>query len=68
MVAKQPSFKAFCDFGGAKMAGNGIKMGSFHLFRHPKWCRIVLEKHIFDLFLTHFLPLVHPQPPTFCGF
>ena len=32
------------------MACNGLKMGSFHLFRHPKWSRI-----IFDPFLTHFL-------------
>ena len=36
------------------MACNGLKMGSFHLFTHPKWCRIILQKHIFDPFLTHF--------------
>ena len=27
-VAKQPIFQAFCDFEGAKMACNGLKMGS----------------------------------------
>ena len=37
-------FKAFCDFGEAKMACNGLKMGSFHLFRHPQWCRIIFGK------------------------
>ena len=47
LVAKQPIFKAFCDFGGAKMACNGLKMGSFHLFRHPTWSRIIFRK-------THF--------------
>ena len=47
LVAKQPILKAFCDFGGAKMAYNGLKKGSFHLFRHPKWSRINFEK-------THF--------------
>ena len=47
LVAKQPIFKAFCDFGGAKMACNGLKMGSFHLFRHPKWCRIIFGKTLF---------------------
>ena len=46
-VAKQPIFKAFCDFGGVKMACNGLKIGSFHLFRQPKWCRIIFGK-------THF--------------
>ena len=39
-----PFFKAFCDFRGAKMACNGLKMGSFHLFMHPKWCRIIFGK------------------------
>ena len=37
LVAKHPIFVAFCDFGGAKMACNGLKSGSFHLFRHPQW-------------------------------
>ena len=54
-VPKQPIFKAFCDFGGAKMACNGLKMGSFHLFVHPKRCRIIFGKTNFsDPFLTHF--------------
>ena len=46
-VAKQPIFKAFCDIGGAKMSCNGPKMGSFHLFAHPKWSRMISGK-------THF--------------
>ena len=54
-VPKQPIFKAVCDFGVAKMACNGLKMGSFHLFRHPKRSRIILENPILDPFLTHFL-------------
>ena len=38
------------------MACNGLKRGAFHFFfRHPKWSRIILEKNIFDPFLTHFL-------------
>ena len=36
------------------MACNGLKKGSFHVFRHPKWSRIISEKHIFDPFWTHF--------------
>ena len=44
---KQPIFKAFCDSTVAKMACNGLKRGSFHLFRHPKWSRIIFGK-------THF--------------
>ena len=37
------------------MACNGLKKGSFHLFVHPKWSRIIFERHIFSPFLTHFL-------------
>ena len=46
LVAKQAIFKAFCDSRVAKMACNGLKMGSFHLllFRHPKWSRIIFGK------------------------
>ena len=40
-------FEAFCDFGGAKMACNGLKRRSFHLFVHPRWSRIIFGK-------THF--------------
>ena len=35
------------------MACNGLKMGSFHLFVHRKWSRIILQQHIFDPFPTH---------------
>ena len=47
LVAKQPICKAFCDFGGAKMACNGLKMGSFHLSRHPKRSGIIFGKRHF---------------------
>ena len=43
-VAKQRILKAFCDFGGAKMACNGLKKASFHFFRHHKWSRIIFGK------------------------
>ena len=43
-VSKQLIFKAFCDFGGAKMACNGLKKRSFHLFRHPKQSRIIFGR------------------------
>ena len=54
LVAKQPNFKAFCDFGGAKMACNGLKMGSFHSRIISDALGSFLEKHIFDPFFTHF--------------
>ena len=47
LVIKQPIFKAFCEFAGAKMACNGLKKGAFHLLRHTKWSRIICGK-------THF--------------
>ena len=47
LVPKQPIFKPFCDFGGAKMACNELNMSSFHLFVHPKWSRVLFGK-------THF--------------
>ena len=50
---KKPIFKAFCEFGGAKMTCNGLQMGSFHLFRQPKWSRIIFGK-------THFEPIFDP--------
>ena len=47
------------------MACNGLKMGSFHLFRHPKWSRIIFGK-------THFSPIFDPffvpQQPIFNAF
>ena len=55
LVPKQPIFKAFCDFRGAKMAYNMFKMPTFHLGT-PNAARLVLEKHILDPFLTHFGP------------
>ena len=37
------------------MPENGLKMGSFHPFVHPKWSRIeVFEKCVFDPFLADF--------------
>ena len=36
------------------MPQNGLKMGSFHPFVHPKWSTMSLEKCVFDPFLTHF--------------
>ena len=43
------------------MACNGLKKGSFYLFRHSKWSRIILvEKHIFEPLLTLFLFLNSP--------
>ena len=41
LVAKQPIFRAICDFGVAKIACSGLEIGSFYLFRHPKWSRII---------------------------
>ena len=35
------------DFGVAKVACNGLKMGSFHLFVHPKWSQYHSWKNIF---------------------
>ena len=36
------------------MACNGLKMGSFQLFVHPKWSRIIFGKTHFDPLLTDF--------------
>ena len=57
LVPKQPIVKAFCDSGVAKMACNGRKKGSFHLFVQPKWCRIIFGKTPFHPFFTHFLSI-----------
>ena len=43
---KTTHFQNICDFGGAKMACNGLKMGSFHLFRHPKWPSWWAKEHL----------------------
>ena len=44
---KAAHFKASCASGVARRACNGLKKGSFHLFRHPKRSRIMFGK-------THF--------------
>ena len=36
------------------MPQNGLKMGSFHPFVHPKWSRMRFEKMRFLPILTHF--------------
>ena len=38
-ITTRPTFKAFLTF-EAKMPKNGLKMGSFHPFVHPKWSRM----------------------------
>ena len=58
----------FCESGVAKMACNGLKKGSFHLFRHPKWCRIIFGKTHFDPFLTHFSSQNNPFSRHFWDF
>ena len=40
------------------MACNGLKKGSFHLFRHPKWSSIIFGK-------AHFGPIFDPKQPIF---
>ena len=37
-------FQGFLDFSGAKMPQNGLKMGSFHPFVHPKWSMMSFGK------------------------
>ena len=45
------------------MPQNGLKMGSFYPFVHPKWSRMR-----FDPFLTHFLvPFFGPKTAHFQG-
>ena len=55
LVAKQPIFKAFCDFGVAKMACNGLKRAHFTCLGTPNGLGSFLEKHICDPLLTHLL-------------
>ena len=50
------------------MACNGLKMGSFHLFRHPHGLGSFLEKHILDPFLSHFFVPKQPIFKAFCDF
>ena len=46
-ITTRPSFNAFWTFGRPKGPHNGLKMGSFHLFVHPKWSRMRFEKKHF---------------------
>ena len=39
-ITTTPTFKAFW----TKMPQNGLKMGSFHPFVHPKWSRMRFGK------------------------
>ena len=39
-----PFSRHLCDGGGPELGCNGLKMGSFHLFRHPKWFGIIFGK------------------------
>ena len=44
------------------MSCNGLKMGSFHLFRHPKWSRIIFGKTDFGPILDpFFVPFLVPE-------
>ena len=62
------TFKAFCDFRRAKIAYNGLKMGSFHLFVHPKRSSHHFGKKGFDPFLTHFWSPKSPFSRLFGNF
>ena len=42
------------------MACNRLKKGSFHLFRHPKWYRIIFGKPHFGLIFYPFLVAKQP--------
>ena len=42
--SQKSNFRGFWDYRGAKMAKNGLKMSSFHLFLHAQWCSITFEK------------------------
>ena len=47
LLQNNPFSRHFVTFGGAKMACNGLKRRSFHLFMHPKWS-IIFGKTYFD--------------------
>ena len=42
--ATRPTFKAFWTSEGPKCPQNGLKMGPFHPFVHPKWSRMRFGK------------------------
>ena len=46
------------------MPQNGLKMGSFHPFVHPKWSRMRFGN---KAFLTHFRPIFGPKAAHFQG-
>ena len=52
--SKMAHFQSFWDLRGAKMATIGLKMGSFHLFAHPKGSTISFGKTHFEPILNHF--------------
>ena len=41
---REPVARRVSDFRGAKIAQNEQKMGSFHLYVHPKWPGMIFEK------------------------
>ena len=43
-ITKWPLFNNFWEPNGAKMAQNGLQMGTFHLLVHPKWPMITFGK------------------------
>ena len=47
LVAKQPIFKAFRDFGRAKTGHHKLKTRQKHLFWHSMWSRIIFKKKSF---------------------
>ena len=51
LFPKRPLFKAKPE---TKTRPNGLKMGSKHLSKHPKWLGITFGRTFFDPFLTHF--------------
>ena len=49
---------------GAKLGQNGLSMGWFHFFVHPKQSKMIFEKTVV---LTHFGPIFGPQTAHFPG-
>ena len=50
---------------GAKIGQNGLKMGSKHLFEHPKWSGITFGK---TCFRPIFDPFLVPKWPIYKAF
>ena len=53
---------------GAKIGQNGLKMGSKHLFEHPKWSAITFGKICFRPILDPFWGPKWPIYKAFCDF